>query len=62
MGLRRPSQRVWIWFSADGTRWKLLLTPDGHWHCPLGPSGKRLGDWMAGFPPGLEALPEGLET
>lgn len=35
---------VFIWWSADGRRWKVHKRPEGYWHCRIGETGKRLGE------------------
>ena len=63
MSQKTVAKLVWIWFSADGTRWQVAKTADdGYWHCPIGLGGKRLGNWEPGFPPGLGPLPAWLEN
>ena len=61
MSKKSVAQRIWVWFSADGTRWQVAKTGEGYWHCPIGLGGKRLSGWEPGFPPGLGPLPQWLK-
>jgi len=53
----RERSPVWIWVSADGSRWRINHTPDGVWSCPIGLGGKRVGAWKVGLPPSLDSWP-----
>ena len=63
MGMYKKTvaKRVWVWFSADKSRWQVALTEEGFWHSPIGLGGKRLGEWERGLPPGLGPLLEWLQ-
>lgn len=54
--IQTPS-RLWIWLSAEGTRWRITYDSEGLWSCQIGIGGKRVGPWKSGLPPTLDTWP-----